>query len=326
MLHQLMSLLSLPFSRNKLSILNYHQVLAKPDPLRPWEPDRTKFDWHMALLSRHFRPLSLIEALDRIEDGTLPARAVCVTLDDGYLNNLEVALPILDRYQIPATVFVATAFSGGDNMWNDRIIDLLASMKTDTIDLEPVGLGRCTLNSVTRRRQLANQIISQLKYLAFEDRLKKVDELYAVNGSISETRKMMRPVEVAELSRAGIEIGGHTHNHPILKGMTPDQQREEIGRNKALLEAWTGKPVLGFAYPNGRFGKDMDTQNLSMIRALGFRYAVSTDAGYTTRDSDRFALRRFTPWDAIALKFHARMLLNLWANAAPDSDDRAKTF
>lgn len=323
MLHQLMTLLSFPFSRNKLSILNYHQVLAKPDPLRPWEPDRAKFNWHMALLRRHFRPLPLIEALDRIEDGTLPARAVCVTLDDGYLNNLEVALPILDRYQIPATVFVATAFSDGNNMWNDRIIDLLARLKVDAIDLEPAGLGRCPLDSISTRRKLANQIISQLKYLAVEDRLKKVDELYAVNGSISERRKMLRPEEVTMLSRAGIEIGSHTHNHPILKGMTPNQQREEVGRNKALLEAWTGKPVLGFAYPNGRFGKDIDTQNLAVIRELGFRYAVSTDAGYTARDSNRFALRRFTPWDTSALKFHARLLLNLWANATP-AGDRSK--
>jgi peptidoglycan/xylan/chitin deacetylase (PgdA/CDA1 family) len=314
MLHQLLTLLSLPISRNKLSILNYHQVLSEPDPLRPWEPDSTRFNWHMALLRRHFRPLSLIEALDHIEDGTLPSRAVCVTLDDGYLNNLEVALPILDRYQIPATVFVATAFSDGDNMWNDRIIDLLAAIKAHAIDLEPVGLGRCTLGNVATRRLLANQIINRLKYLAVEERSKKVDDLYAANGAISETRKMLYPEEVARLSRAGIEIGGHTHNHPILKGMTPGQQHGEIGRNKALLEQWTGKPVLGFAYPNGRFGKDMDGENLAVIRELGFRYAVSTDAGFTAPDSNRFALRRFTPWDANPLKFHARMLLNLWTN------------
>jgi peptidoglycan/xylan/chitin deacetylase (PgdA/CDA1 family) len=311
MFHQLLTLLSVPISRNKLSILNYHQVLPAPDPLRPWEPDCVKFDWHMALLRRHFRPLSLIEALDHIEDGTVPSRAVCVTLDDGYLNNLEVALPILDRYQIPATVFVATAFSDGDNMWNDRIIDLLAGLSTDAIDLEPVELGRRTLDSVATRRHLANRIINQLKYLAVEDRLSKVNELYAANGSIPETRKMMCPEEVARLSRSGIEIGGHTHNHPILKGMTPEQQRAEVIRNKALLEEWTGKPVLGFAYPNGRFGKDMDEKSLDVIRQLGFRYAVSTDAGFTARNSNRFALRRFTPWDANPLKFHARMILNL---------------
>jgi peptidoglycan/xylan/chitin deacetylase (PgdA/CDA1 family) len=234
-----------------------------------------------------------------------------VTLDDGYLNNLEVALPILDRYRIPATVFVATAFSDGDNMWNDRIIDLLAGLSTDAIDLEPVELGRRTLDSVATRRHLANRIINQLKYLAVEDRLSKVNELYAANGSIPETRKMMCPEEVARLSRSGIEIGGHTHNHPILKGMTPEQQRAEVIRNKALLEEWTGKPVLGFAYPNGRFGKDMDEKSLDVIRQLGFRYAVSTDAGFTARNSNRFALRRFTPWDANPLKFHARMILNL---------------
>ncbi|MFC6669013.1 polysaccharide deacetylase family protein [Marinobacterium aestuariivivens] len=311
MFHQLLTLLSLPISRNKLSILNYHQVLTTPDPLRPWEPDCVKFDWQMKLLSRHFRPLALLDALDRLDSDTLPSRAVCVTLDDGYRSNLEVALPILDRYQVPATVFVATAFSDGENMWNDRIIDLLAGLRSDTIDLEPVELGRCTLDGIATRRHLANRIIDQLKYLAVEDRLTKVDELIEVNGSIHETRKMMCAEEVARLSRSGIEIGGHTHNHPILKGMRPEQQREEVARNKALLEEWTGKPVLGFAYPNGRFGKDMDEESLAIIRELGFRYAVSTDAGFTARNTNRFALRRFTPWDANPVKFHARMILNL---------------
>ncbi len=311
MLHQLLTLFSSPINRNKISILNYHQVLPKLDPMRPWEPDTEKFDWQMSLLRRYFTPLSINDALDRIEAGSLPPKAVCVTLDDGYLNNLEFGLPILERYQIPATVFIATAFSQGDNMWNDRIIDLIASTSTSSIDLHPVGLGHCALENNSSRRQLAAKVVQQLKYLPIAERLKKVDALYAANNNSLETRKMMLPAEISQLSRAGIEIGGHTHNHPILKELDSQQQREEISENKALLEQWIDRPITGFAYPNGRFGKDMDENSLAVIEQLGFRYAVSTDAGYTSKNSNLFALKRFTPWDGAPLKFHARMMANL---------------
>ncbi|MEH6648956.1 MAG: polysaccharide deacetylase family protein [Motiliproteus sp.] len=316
MLHQLLTLLSTPINRNKLSILNYHQVLPQLDPMRPWEPDTNKFDWQMSLLQRYFTPLSINEALDRIEAGTLPPKAVCVTLDDGYLNNLEFGLPILERYQIPATVFVASAFSQGDNMWNDRIIDLIASTASNAIDLNPVGLGNCVPKSTSGRRQLAARVIQQLKYLPINERLEKVDALYAANYNAQETRKMMLPEEISQLSRAGIEIGGHTHNHPILKEMDYQQQLEEVSQNKALLEQWTSRPVTGFAYPNGRLGKDMDEDGLAVVEQLGFRYAVSTDAGYTSKGSNPFALKRFTPWDGVPLKFHTRMVLNLMTKSA----------
>lgn len=316
MLHQLLTLLSSPINRNKISILNYHQVLPKPDPMRPGEPDTEKFSWQMSLLRRYFTPLSITEALDRADAGTLPSKAVCVTLDDGYLNNLEFALPILERYQIPATVFVATAFSQGDNMWNDRVIDLMSNTGTDSIDLNPVGLGQCPLGAADNRRQLAKQVILKIKYLPIAERLLQVDELYVANQQAEETRKMMLPGEIAQLSQAGVEIGGHTHNHPILMEMNAQQQLEEITLNKGLLEQWTGTAITGFAYPNGRFGKDMDQHSLAAVEQLGFRYAVSTDAGYSHKGSNRYALKRFTPWDGAPLKFHVRMMANLMAKQA----------
>nr|WP_067297808.1 polysaccharide deacetylase family protein [Marinobacterium profundum] len=316
MLHRLLTLFSHPLTRNKLSILNYHQVLESPDPMRPWEPDRVKFDWQMALLRRHFQPLSLIEALDRLEADTLPDHAICVTLDDGYLNNLEVGVPILKRHQIPATVFVASGFSNGENMWNDRILELFANLKNERINLEAIGLAKPELGNIATRRSLANYTITQLKYLPIAERVQTVNTLYHANGNIPEQRKMMRPEEISQLAAAGVEIGGHTHHHPILKGMSPQEQHQEIQQNKMLLEQWTGKPVVGFAYPNGRFGKDMDGASLAVVRQLGFRYAVSTDAGYTHKASNPHNLSRFTPWDNQPLRFHARLISNLVSRLA----------
>jgi len=108
--HLAIQLTNTMMSANRLSILIYHQVLDSPDPMRPGTPDAHSFHWQMQLLRRHFRPLSLDRATRLLRAGALPPRSVCVTFDDGYRNNLDIAAPILRQFDLPATVFVATSF------------------------------------------------------------------------------------------------------------------------------------------------------------------------------------------------------------------------
>lgn len=311
MLHHVLGLGARLFSKNKLSILIYHQVLDSLDEMRPGEPDKTQFAWQMALLRRFYTPLPLTEAVALLQAGRLPRNAVCVTFDDGYLNNLTIAAPILKRYDIPATVFVASAFSQGDNMWNDRVLDLFAQLESEHIDCEVLGLGRLPLGDMTIRRQQAYKAISALKYLPVEARLQKIAALYAANGEIAEKRRMMTAAEVRTLADLGIEIGAHTHNHPILKGMPEAAVREEIAQNIRELEEWTGREVVSFAYPNGKPGKDFDEQTVAVVKTFPFKLALSTEWGVSTPNADPYRLKRFTPWDRTPLKFHARLLLNL---------------
>jgi peptidoglycan/xylan/chitin deacetylase (PgdA/CDA1 family) len=121
--------------RPVLSILIYHRVLPVPDPLRAGEPDATRFDQQMRYLARHFSVLPLREAFRRLRAGTLPRRACCITFDDGYADNLTVALPILEKYGLPATIFIATGYLDGGRMFNDAAIDALGAAPGDALDL-----------------------------------------------------------------------------------------------------------------------------------------------------------------------------------------------
>lgn len=159
MIHGFLRAVGSLISRNKLSILIYHQVLAKPDPMRPSEPDAETFRWQMQLLKKHFCPIGLTEAVNHLEHNSLPKNAVCVTFDDGYLNNLEVAQPILQAYRIPATVYVATAFSNGCNMWNDRLLDLFARRELTQINLDALEMEPVRLNSWEDRRNKTYALI-----------------------------------------------------------------------------------------------------------------------------------------------------------------------
>ena len=94
-------------ARARMAILIFHRVLPEPDPLLPDVPDVSRFRWQMQLLADYFHPLPLDEAAARLTAGDLPPRTVCVTFDDGYRDNLDFALPVLEEVGIPATVFVA---------------------------------------------------------------------------------------------------------------------------------------------------------------------------------------------------------------------------
>lgn len=307
MLHSLLKIAGSVLSRGKLSILIYHQVVAEFDPMRPNEPTAEVFDWQMALLARYFTPLSLTEAVQRLAAGTLPANAVCVTFDDGYLNNLTVAAPILARYNIPATVYVATAFRSGDNMWNDRIQDLCADpnrFKLKTSDADIV------LGDWPGRIAAAQQLLKQLKYLPVTERLQAVDALYQLNQASEYAPRMMNDAQLQQLAALGVTIGAHTHNHPILKSLDAKAQQAEIEQSKSLLEQILQKPVEHFAYPNGVEGRDFDDIAVQWVAAAGFSSAVMTNWGYSTAATSPLRLKRFTPWDQHPLKFHLRLVKN----------------
>jgi peptidoglycan/xylan/chitin deacetylase (PgdA/CDA1 family) len=307
MLHSILKIAGQLLSRGKLSILIYHQVVADFDPMRPNEPTAEVFDWQMALLARYFTPLSLTDAVQRLAAGTLPANAVCVTFDDGYLNNLTVAQPILAKYSIPATVYVATAFRSGDNMWNDRIQDLCADLnRTELKTTEQV----MPLGDWPSRRDAASQLLKKLKYLPVTERLQAVDELYRLNQATEYPARMMNDSQLQKLSSLGISIGAHTHNHPILKSLDAKAQQTEIELSKSLLEQILQQPVEHFAYPNGVEGRDFDDVAVQWVAAAGFKSAVMTNWGYSTAATLPLRLKRFTPWDQHPLKFHLRLVKN----------------
>ncbi len=307
-------LLAWPPFRQPLTILIFHRVLRETDPLRPGEPAATSFARFMGFLARHFAVLPLREAVAQLQQGRLPKRACCITFDDGYADNLTVALPILETYSLPATVFVTTGYLDGGRMFNDTVIDAVARTREKTLDLQGIGLGDHVLSSVDERRAAVGAILETLKYRSPEQREADVTRLVelAKCGPLPNDIMLTRE-QVAELARRGVEIGGHTVSHPILTSVTDDRARDEMAVGKERLEAITGTPVLTFAYPNGRPQRDYAACHVTMARELGFELAVSTAHGVGSPGGcDIFQLPRFKPWGASNLMLGARMMRNAW--------------
>lgn len=299
-------------SGRALSILIYHRVVPIPDPLFPHEVTAPDFHTQMRALVATFRVLPLAEAVERLCNRSLPARAACVTFDDGYRDNLEVALPILRKNGVPATVFIATDFLDGGRMWNDTVIEAVRRFQGTELDLQHLGLGRWPMTMIEDRLTTIAALLPQLKYRQFETRAWLADEIANVAGADLPNDLMLTSDQIRVLHREGVEIGAHTRSHPILANLEDEQACEQIVSSKHYLEELLDAPVRLFAYPNGKPGQDYRREHVRMVREAGFMAAVSTATGVATGGADIHQLPRFTPWDKRPWRFTARLALNLW--------------
>ena len=297
---------------SRLSILIFHRVHSRPDALFPHEMDAARFDRLMRFVARSFRVMTLGDAANRLAHGSLPSRALVITFDDGYADNAVVALPILRQHGLPATFFVSTGFLDGGRMWNDSVIECLRGTSRLTIDLEFAGLGKRAVNSMVERRQVIAALLSHIKYLSLAEREDAISRLQLAGGvrKLSSDLMMTSP-QVCEMRRAGMEIGAHTVNHPILTALTAAQAEDEIATGRDRLQSIIDAPVDLFAYPNGKPGRDYDHSHVELVRKLGFRAAVSTAPGVSQPGDDLLQLPRFTPWGDSLATWSTRLLFNL---------------
>jgi peptidoglycan/xylan/chitin deacetylase (PgdA/CDA1 family) len=304
--------LSPPGPKARLSILIYHRVLAKRDPIFPNEPTVETFNAQIGCLKRAFNVLPLHEAVSRLKAGTLPARAACITFDDGYADNLTLATPILKHHGLHATFFIATAYLNGGRMFNDTVIEAIRRSSLRTLNLDELGLGQFDIAGVDAKARAIGHILPQVKYLPVAQREATVARLadLAACGPLPDDL-MLTTEQLQQLHAAGMEIGGHTALHPILAKLDSDAVRKEIAAGKDFLENTLGNRVRLFAYPNGKPGVDYLPEQAAIVRALGFDAAVSTQWGAATRSSDVFQLPRFTPWAASSYRFVPQLLQNL---------------
>lgn len=296
----------------RLTILIYHRVLPEIDAIFPNEITAERFDTQMSHLKRVFNVLPLSEAVARIKAGTLPTRAACITFDDGYADNVTLALPILQKYGLHATFFIATAYLNGGRMFNDTIIEAVRRSLLRTLSLDELGLGNFDIADNKSKACAISRVLPQVKYLPLDVREQTVARIaeLAQSGPLPNDL-MMTTEQLKALHAAGMEIGGHTSRHPILAKLDDSAVCTEIAEGKDFLETTLGEEISLFAYPNGKPDSDYLPGQSAILRKLKFDAAVSTQRGSASRLSDLFQLPRFTPWQPNASHFIPALLDNL---------------
>src|SRR6185295_18108957 len=253
-----------------------------------------EFDAQMAFLSRHRKVVSMTQLASALEAGRdLPAGTVVVTFDDGYRDNLTVAAPILARYGLPATLYLATSYvSRSENQWIDRLFGLFRSRTREELAFEAEG-GRFDLRDPLQERTAYHTASRILLEGTLDRRNRCLDEVQRrLEPKSGGPRLTLTWDEVRDLVKQypRFEIGSHTQNHIDLPGNEGDLAESEIAGCTEEIRRELGQRPLHFSFPYNRWSADSKER----VRRNGYLSAVGAGTDYLiTAKSDRFAIPRF---------------------------------
>jgi peptidoglycan/xylan/chitin deacetylase (PgdA/CDA1 family) len=322
-------------ARPRAVILLYHRIASPAvDPLL-LSTAPGNFADHLAILGRDYHPLSLADLAQACAANRIPDRAVAITFDDGYADNLRAAAPILERFQQKATVFVAGACLEGTPLFYDELerILLWTPKLPGRIRIRVNGIVRDWelgqwarrpkkpegdylrwnmewTSDPTPRHRCYREVFNILREAPVRVRAQTMASLRKTTG-ISRVgpaqRLLMTKAELRRAARgATLEIGAHTRNHPALNRLTAKEQREEIVSGKRLLEQAIGREVRAFAYPYGS-PWDVTPETVQLAREAGFSLACGNYPGPVDSESDLFWLPRCLVRDWSGEEFEHRL-------------------
>lgn len=273
-----------------LTVVNYHRIedvnRAGLDFFKPNISARPEeFNVQMAYLKRWFNVISVDTLVDWLDRGkALPPYTALITFDDGYLDNYTHAYPILRQHGLPALIFLTTGHIGTDAAFPWDIAAYCFYHTAHNRVSFPDGQERHWTDQ-TVLDGIIKAWVEALKTLPEEHKQRwsmRLPELLDVSIPAGYFRRLMLDWDlVREMSAGGISFGGHTLTHPILTRIPGEQAGAEIRNSKARIEEETGKPVLGFAYPNGMSG-DFSKSLISAISEAGYRTAFTLLNGPAT--------------------------------------------
>ncbi|MEM7114361.1 MAG: polysaccharide deacetylase family protein [Chloroflexota bacterium] len=281
---------------NLLRILTYHRV---DDPeKRPFLYPRVTvkpadFARQMRHVVANYNPVSIEQVLEAQAfpvTHALPPRAILVTFDDAYCDFAEQAWPIMKQYQVPATLFVPTAFPDQPHrtFWWDRLYQALRT--TPRRDSVTVPFGEVSLKTAAGRNQTLTQVRDYLKSLSHQEAMKWLEQFcYAIGARPIEHNSVLGWDELRQLAREGVVLGAHTQTHPLMNRITVEEAKQETLQSVRDLEQEIGDVSPIFAYPSGGFNDEV----VQTLEDAGIALAFTTVRGINDlRDAAPLRLRR----------------------------------
>ena len=324
----------------RVLILQYHRVVdLESDPyLLSVTPQH--FDEHLSIVKKYGCPMGLRQVTNALCDKNLPPRAIVITFDDGYNDSLYTAKPLLERYDMSATVFVVTGQIGHTReFWWDELERLLLQTRSlpqtlrlrvnghlyewelgDAINFDQDDFRRNAFwnfgrsDNPTLRHRLFRSLYQLLQSLPNNQKCSVLDELLtwgAAATTVRSTHQTLSPEAVIRLAAGGlVEVGAHTVTHPVLSTVPLATQRDEIEESKMRLEEILGNPVDSFSYPHG-LKSHYTEETVAAVRDAGFVCACSSFGGAVRQHADRYQLPRIVvrDWDGEAFEGRIRQWL-----------------
>jgi peptidoglycan/xylan/chitin deacetylase (PgdA/CDA1 family) len=293
--------------RGRAVVLTYHRVLPPERSAESFSTDAIvvspeSFRRQMQLLRRMFTPLSADEFAAALRSGRMPEGACVVTFDDGWYDNLEHALPILQECSVPAVLFVATDFIDTDHcFWQERLSRALNTARqipersaTLFAELGASHLLQAQLSPAAAKTAIRAIIdkYTALPQAEIDALVRKVETFLQQAGVAPSTQhpdRFLTWEQVKQLGDSGlVAIGSHCCTHTPLTKLDANAVHAELQRSRQVIRERTGFEPDDLAYPNG----DHDAQIARAVQSNGYRSAYTTMRGHVEPAADAFRLQR----------------------------------
>jgi peptidoglycan/xylan/chitin deacetylase (PgdA/CDA1 family) len=303
----------------RLTVLAYHRVVDFAAPAFDTyaanvsaTPDA--FRAQMDLVRARFDVIDLERLLRWLRgDGDLPARPLLITFDDGYRDNFEHAHPILRDRRLPAVLFVTTGFVGSARtLYWDRLARGFHRTPRSSLSLPD---GELHWTGDRERAAALNEVVRRLKLLPQDEKEHRVGTILEALGAPEPAATPGQPLaldwdQVRRMAGDGVDIGGHTHDHPILSRLPLERAEAEIRTCVARIETELGRPARSFAYTNGG-ASDFGVEHERVLAQLGIQAAFSLIPGPASWNEARdrpLAIRRIMiHWRDDLPRFEAKL-------------------
>lgn len=303
----------------KALILLYHRIVAPEQDPQLLAVAPAHFEQHLDVIQKYYHPLSLAELCRAIKTKAVPPHSIVITFDDGYSDNLYFAKPLLEKFDIPATVFVTGGPIGkNESLWWDelariflqpghlpRVLELTIDGQSYRWDLNDLSDDSTEKRELPRlwnvlekadpgsRQTVYRSLYHLIRNLASREKIMAEIRLWA-GGQVAlpHADRVMSPQEISLLAKGNlVDVGSHTMTHPVLAKLPSENQQKEIIDSKRCLEEIIGHPVAHFAYPYGSRA-DYTSRTVTLVKKAGFLCACSNYLDVIWRYSNPYQLPR----------------------------------
>ncbi|MDP5134691.1 polysaccharide deacetylase family protein [Rheinheimera baltica] len=282
---------------------NYHRIGSAADSefdpnVYSCTPER--FEQHLRMYQTNFDVISIDELISlHNSQQRVSERLALLTFDDGYIDNYQLAYPMLKSAGLTAVFFVSTDYIDKPQIpWWDEVGWIVRHSGNASVKLAhwPSAINIVDGAIGMRVRRLL-KAVKQDNSLPMEEKLKQVKVALQLDhiGMPEPTELLVNWQQLKEMADNGMHIGSHTLSHNILAHLTPEQQLVELTQSKQRLETMLHREILSVAYPVG--GSDTFTRNtLNVAQQAGYKLAFTFIPGINAKlgFDNRYSLCRFS--------------------------------
>ena len=275
----------------------FHDISASESPftrgMRVTVPPGD-FETALKFLTRYYTPVRLQDVLDASEGRSLPPRPVLVTFDDGYVSMMECVAPLCRQYGVPGIFFLNAAFLDNEGLAPDNLVCYVANV----LGMEAINAAVRTAvtTNAPKLESLAEVFSHFLPSISLGERQAFLDALAYLGGInvrqlAGEAGLYLTRKQVGQLAASGFEIGNHTYTHVHGRSLATADFSQEIDRNRAELEALSGKKVRSFSLPYGSTA-DLTNDLLQNLQLSGHEAVFLSESIANLRGAECFRFDR----------------------------------